>query len=87
MYVLIKWLYEMHSTTMKIHVLFFLSICKWSGEWFVYFFTVYQKLQLLHEKGVSNEDWEIMNKMVGEGKAHLVWQLILADGIYCQESS
>ena len=53
----------------------------------MYFFTVYQKLQLLHEKGVSNEDWEIMNKMVGEGKAHLVWQLILADGIYCQESS
>ena len=60
------------------------------SNWFVYFFTVYQKLQLLHEKGVSNEDWEIMGKMVGEGKAHLVtqvWQLVLADGIYCQDSS
>jgi len=31
-----------------------------------------------------------MSKMVGEGKAHLVtqvWQLVLADGIYCQDST
>jgi hypothetical protein len=52
-------------------------------------FSVYQKLELLREKGVSNEEWEIMSKMVGEGKAHLVtevWQLLLADGIYCQDS-
>jgi hypothetical protein len=56
----------------------------------VYFFTVYQKLQLLHDRGASKEDWEIMSKLTQEGKAHLViqvWQLVLADGIYCEEDS
>jgi hypothetical protein len=54
------------------------------------FFAAYQKLQLLHERGARKEDWEIMSKLLGEGKAHLViqvWQLVLADGIYCEDTS
>jgi hypothetical protein len=56
----------------------------------VYFFTAYQKLQLLHETGVSKEDWKMVSKLLGESKAHLViqvWQLVLADEIYTEEDN
>ncbi|XP_033608128.1 uncharacterized protein LOC111866412 isoform X2 [Cryptotermes secundus] len=54
------------------------------------FLHAYRKLQLLHETGVNKEDWQMVNKLLGENKAHLViqvWQLVLADGIYSEEDS
>jgi hypothetical protein len=57
---------------------------------FVYFSIAYRKLQLLQDTGANIEDWQMMSTMLGESKAHLVtqiWQLVLADRIYNEDSS
>jgi hypothetical protein len=62
---------------------------KWFIGLFVYFSTVYRKLQL-QEAGASTEDWQMMSTLLGESKAHLVvqiWQLVLADKIFNEDTS
>lgn len=54
------------------------------------FSTAYRKLQLIQDTGASREDWQMMSTMLGESKAHLatqIWQFVLADRIYNEDSS
>ncbi|KAJ4428031.1 hypothetical protein ANN_24045 [Periplaneta americana] len=53
------------------------------------FLDAYRRLQQFHETGTNEEDWKLIGKLCKDGKAHLViqvWQLVLADEIYSDDS-